>query len=70
MISRMDKLNKSIEELWNLVNSPTISRKEEIEVYAEINMLEAIKREMMNKMNEKNSYALDGISQYGSYFTS
>ena len=66
----MDKLNKSIEELWNLVNSPTISRKEEIEVYAEINMLEAIKREMINKMNEKNSYTLDGISQYGSYFTS
>jgi len=66
----MDKLNKSIEELWNLVNSPTISRKEEIEVYAEINMLEAIKREMINKVNEKNSYSLDGISQYGSYFTS
>jgi hypothetical protein len=70
MITRMDKLNKSIEELWNLVNSPTISRKEEIEVYAEINMLEAIKREMINKVNEKNSYSLDGISQYGSYFTS
>ena len=70
MISRMDKLNKSIEELWNLVNSPTISRKEEIEVYAEINILETIKQDILKNLNEKNSYSLDGISQYGSYFTS
>jgi hypothetical protein len=70
MISRMDKLNKSIEELWKLVNSPTISRKEEIEVYAEINILETIKQDILKNLNEKNSYTLDSISQYGSYFTS
>lgn len=66
----MDNINKSIQELWKLVNSPTISRKEEIEVQAEIRILEAIKRDMLKNLNEKNSYVLQGISQYGSYFTS
>jgi hypothetical protein len=66
----MDNINKSIQELWILVNSPTISRKEEIEVHAEIRILEAIKRDMLKNLNEKNSYVLQGISQYGSYFTS
>ena len=64
----MENLDKSIQNLWVLLNNTVIGNKEYTELNAELTMLISMKKDLINKMNDL--VKSPGISSYGSYFDS
>jgi hypothetical protein len=63
----MESVDKSIQQVWMLLNSPSVSNKEIIELHAELNILSSMKQDLINQMNT--NVRIRGISSYGSYFS-
>jgi hypothetical protein len=63
----MESIAKSIQQVWVLLNSPSVTNKEIIELHAELNMLVSMKQDLINQMNT--NVRIRGISSYGSYFS-
>ena len=62
----MENLDKSIQNLWILLNNTVVGNKEYTELNAELTMLISMKKDLIKKKNDLvNS---PGISSYGSYF--
>ena len=62
----MENLDKSIQQIWVLLNNPNASKKEVVELYAELSMLLSMKKDLIDQINDKIKNR--GISSYGSYF--
>jgi hypothetical protein len=64
----MESVDKSIQQVWMLLNNTVIGNKEYTELNAELTMLISMKKDLINKMNDL--VKSPGISSYGSYFDS
>lgn len=65
----MDRINRSLQELYVLLYSKTISAKEEMEISSEIQMLKDIQAGMIKQKEQADRERYMGISQVQSYFS-
>ena len=65
----MERISKSIQELYVLLYSKTISAKEETEINSEIQMLKGIYADMIKQKEQADKERHMGVSQIQSYFT-
>jgi hypothetical protein len=65
----MDRISKSIQELYVLLYSKTISVKEEMEINSEIQMLKGIYADMVKQKEQADRERHMGVSQVQSYFS-
>ena len=65
----MDRISKSIQELYVLLYSKSISVKEEMEINSEIQMLKGIYADMIKQKEQADRERHLGISQVQSYFS-
>jgi hypothetical protein len=65
----MDRISKSIQELYVLLYSKTISVKEEMEINSEIQMLKGIYADMIKQKEQADRERHMGVSQVQSYFS-
>ena len=64
----MERISKSIQELYVLLYSKTISAKEETEINSEIQMLKGIYADMIKQKEQADKERHIGVSQVQSYF--
>jgi len=73
-MENLDNLDMSIQKTWILINNPNASKKDIIELYAELSILHSMKSDLIDQIKDKmrkreiSSYDSYGISSYGSYF--
>ena len=65
----MESINKSLQGLYILLYSKSISDKEEIEISSEIQILKKIQTAMIEQMTQSDRERCLGISQVQSYFS-
>jgi len=65
----MERLLKSIQELYILLYSKTLSAKEDMEIRSELQMLKGIYAEMIKQKEQAVRERNMGISQVQSYFS-
>jgi hypothetical protein len=64
----MERINRSLQELYVLLYSKTISAKEETEINSEIQILKGIYADMIKQKEQADRERHLGISQVQSYF--
>ena len=64
----MERINRSLQELYVLLYSKTISAKEETEINSEIQILKGIYADMIKQKEQADRERHMGISQVQSYF--
>jgi len=73
-MENLDNLDTSIQKIWILLNNPNASKRDIIELYAELSILLSMKYDLLDQIKDKmrkreiSSYDSYGISSYGSYF--
>jgi hypothetical protein len=65
----MDRISRSIQELYVLLYSKNISAKEEMEISSEIQMLKDIYAGMIKQKEQADRERHMGVSQVQSYFS-
>lgn len=65
----MDRISRSIQELYVLLYSKNISAKEEMEISSEIQMLKDIQAGMIKQKEQADRDRHMGVSQVQSYFS-
>jgi hypothetical protein len=65
----MDRISRSIQELYVLLYSKNISAKEEMEINSEIQMLKGIYADMVKQKEQADRERHMGVSQVQSYFS-
>ena len=65
----MERISRSLQELYVLLYSKNISAKEEMEINSEIQMLKGIYADMIKQKEQADKERLMGISQVQSYFS-
>lgn len=65
----MERISRSLQELYVLLYSKTISAKEEMEITSEIQMLKDIQTTMIKQKEQADRELNLGVSQVQSYFT-
>jgi len=65
----MDRISRSIQELYVLLYSKNISAKEEMEINSEIQMLKGIYADMVKQKDQADRERHMGVSQVQSYFS-
>jgi hypothetical protein len=65
----MERISRSIQELYVLLYSKNISAKEEMEINSEIQMLKGIYADMVKQKEQADRERHMGVSQVQSYFS-